>query len=373
MKNKDRMTAILITVLSVLTALPSGILIAYIGFKSGIGVLMIYITFVLSVAIAMILQTAIHEAGHMVFGLLTGFRFISYRILSYIVIRENDRLKLSRFAIPGTLGQCLMGTPVDKDKKPYFLYNAGGVIFNLISACICYPLSLLVSNPYLAICLAVNGMYALISLFSNAIPFKGNGVANDGMNILEMTKYPDTIDCFYRMLDFYEMMNSGGRSRDIPEDVLDLRESTLTTGGLGASNIIYLENKLMDEHRFTEAEELIKDAYEKEYPLLDYHKCLLNLDQKYLDMLKCGFEDFSDKKMLKFIDSSKARMLSVVRYLYAKALYQNDRKEADNQLKTFELLEKDYPFKGECKSEKELMEIAEEKLGQTDIINKETL
>ena len=42
--------------------------------------------------VGMYLQIAVHEAGHLVFGLLTGYRFCSYRLGSFMLIRENGRL-----------------------------------------------------------------------------------------------------------------------------------------------------------------------------------------------------------------------------------------------------------------------------------------
>ncbi|MBR4421095.1 MAG: hypothetical protein IKS69_01000, partial [Erysipelotrichaceae bacterium] len=52
----------------------------------------------------------------------------------------------------------------------------------------------------------------------------------------------------------------------------------------------------------------------------------------------------------------------VIRYLYARALYLKDEKEADKNLQVFASLQKDYPFQGEYQSEKEFMERAEAKL-----------
>ncbi|MBR2577316.1 MAG: hypothetical protein IKE38_00135 [Erysipelotrichaceae bacterium] len=367
MTKKDKAVQITIGVISALIALPSGMLIGIISYRTSSNLLVLYVFFLLSMAIAVMLQTAIHEAGHMVMGLLTGFRFLSYRVMSLILMKENGRLRLRRYSIPGTLGQCLMGTPVSRDKKPFFLYNAGGVIFNLISACICYPIAFRSMNAALAIIAAVNGMYALIMFFGNGIPYRGNGVANDGKNIQEMCRHPETVDSFYRMLDFNEMMADGARSRDIDETALDMRESTLCSGSIGASNIIYLENKLMDEHRFEEAEDLINESLAKEYPMTDVHLFMLQIDQKYIGMLRGEFEDFTDKKLLKYIEVAKTTAPSVVRYLYTKALYQNDAAEAEKQLRVFEALEKNHPYQGEYQGERELMAIAQEKFSSKDV------
>jgi len=47
----------------------------------------------------------LHEAGHLVFGLMTGYRFSSFRILSFMWVKENDKIKLRRLSLAGTGGQ----------------------------------------------------------------------------------------------------------------------------------------------------------------------------------------------------------------------------------------------------------------------------
>ncbi|MBR4461699.1 MAG: hypothetical protein IKS51_03865 [Erysipelotrichaceae bacterium] len=364
MNKKNKKNRLLMGILLMLGCLPSGLLIGIIGYKAGIDIFPIYLLFLLSMGIALVLQTALHEAGHMVFGLLTGFRFLSYRVLSMILSKEDGKLKLGRFSIPGTVGQCLMGTPTDREKKPYYLYNAGGLIFNFIFMVINYLIAFLSRNPYLAIFAAANAMYDLIMLIGNGIPFDGTGIANDGMNIREMKRHPVAIDTFYNILDSNELMSKGARARDIPEEAIDLREETLHTGSIGTSNLLWKENKLMDEHRFNEAEAFIKEILSKDYPLLDYHKKMLLLDQKYIDCLNGCFEDITDKQTLKYLEGARKSALSVIRYFYVRALYLKDEKELEKSRQAFITLEKGYPFKGEYQTEKELMEIAEEKLRQ---------
>lgn len=47
---------------------------------------------------------AIHEAGHLIFGLLTGYGFSSYRLGSFMLLKENGKLRFRRLSIPGTGG-----------------------------------------------------------------------------------------------------------------------------------------------------------------------------------------------------------------------------------------------------------------------------
>ena len=93
---------------------------------------------------AALIQIIIHEAGHLVFGLLTGYRFCSFRVFSLMWIRENGKIRLKRMSLAGTGGQCLMGPPELSDgKMPVMLYNFGGAILNLVSAALFLGLSFL--------------------------------------------------------------------------------------------------------------------------------------------------------------------------------------------------------------------------------------
>lgn len=77
--------------------------------------------------LAIILQIIIHEAGHLIGGILTGYKFSSFRIFNFMFIKENDKLKLKKLSLAGTGGQCLMSPPeFIEGKVPYILYNLGG-------------------------------------------------------------------------------------------------------------------------------------------------------------------------------------------------------------------------------------------------------
>ena len=85
--------------------------------------------------LAVFVQIILHEGGHLIFGLATGYRFVSFRIGSLTLIKEKGKFRFKRFSISGTGGQCLLSPP-DKpyEQLPYFWYNAGGVLMNLLTA-----------------------------------------------------------------------------------------------------------------------------------------------------------------------------------------------------------------------------------------------
>ena len=40
--------------------------------------------------ISFILQVIVHEAGHLVFGLLSGYKFISFRVFDFKIIKDEN-------------------------------------------------------------------------------------------------------------------------------------------------------------------------------------------------------------------------------------------------------------------------------------------
>ena len=84
------------------------------------------------------LQLILHEAGHLVCGLATGYGFVSFRIGSWMLIRRDGKLRWCRFSLPGTGGQCLLSPPPWREEGfPVFAYNLGGPSVNLITAALC--------------------------------------------------------------------------------------------------------------------------------------------------------------------------------------------------------------------------------------------
>ena len=74
-------------------------------------------------------QLILHEAGHLVCGLISGYRFSSFRVGSLMLFQEGKRLRFKTLSIAGTGGQCLMLPPqCDDTPIPFRLYLLGGVL-----------------------------------------------------------------------------------------------------------------------------------------------------------------------------------------------------------------------------------------------------
>ena len=88
---------------------------------------------ILGIMLSLYVSIIIHEGGHLVFGLLSGYGFSSFRIGNFMWIKQDGKIKLRRLSLAGTGGQCLMTPPEEKNGKiPVVLYNLGGVIANIL-------------------------------------------------------------------------------------------------------------------------------------------------------------------------------------------------------------------------------------------------
>ena len=79
---------------------------------------------------AYFLQIIIHESGHLIFGLLTGYRFSSFRIGSVILTKDGGKFRIGSFSMAGTAGQCLLYPNEGEEKIPY----VGVAAFALMAA-----------------------------------------------------------------------------------------------------------------------------------------------------------------------------------------------------------------------------------------------
>ena len=100
--------------------------------------LMYFLVLAISIYASFLVHIVLHEAGHLVCGLISGYRFLFFRIYSLMLVKNEGKLRLKKFKIAGTAGQCIMLPPdgTAYEEIPFFLYNSGGVLSNLIFSAI---------------------------------------------------------------------------------------------------------------------------------------------------------------------------------------------------------------------------------------------
>ena len=152
--------------------------------SEGLTVLLVSIAVFL---VSLFLLVILHEAGHLAFGLMSGYRFVSFRIFNFTFIKLDGRLRVKRFSVAGTGGQCLL-TPPDKplSEIPIFWYHLGGVAANILALLLVSPLLCLDLPPLMRTSLVIFCLTDLFLILTNGIPMRLGGIANDAHNVLEL-------------------------------------------------------------------------------------------------------------------------------------------------------------------------------------------
>ncbi|NLP35712.1 MAG: hypothetical protein GX359_11095 [Clostridiales bacterium] len=221
------------------------------------------------------LHIILHEAGHLVFGLLTGYRFLSFRIFSITFIKKDGRIHLKKYSIKGTAGQCLMYPPEKKEDGsfPYILYNLGGGISNLIfSIPVLIPAALTDNGFVRALCLTWAFMGIILAL-TNLIPMTF-GVQNDGKNLKSIHKDPNMREVFYLQLKINSEMSDGKQIQEYSPDIFKLPE------GIDDTDMLTMYSRMMEYYQqlafnnFNSAKALLAKMEEK---LDKYQPTILNM------------------------------------------------------------------------------------------------
>lgn len=336
---------------------------------SGMELLYLYIQLIIYMCLAVYLQMVMHEFGHFVFGLLTGYRFTSFRIGSFMWMKQDEKIRFFRMSVAGTGGQCLMAPPdMVNGKMPYVLYNLGGSIMNMFTALLFLAFYFLGREiPYISIFFLITSIFGAAFALGNGIPMQMGVVNNDGYNAMSLGKSLAAIHSFWVQLKTNEMLTKGVRVKDMPEEWFSIPEDKDLMNGVTATMAVYYGNRLMDSHCFTEASAFIDTLISKETAIVGLFKGLLVCDRIY-----CALISGSDTEITEIIEKlyTKAHKqfikqmhnnISVIRTKYALALlYEKDRHKAELMQKQFEKYAKKYPYVCDIESERELMEIVRE-------------
>jgi hypothetical protein len=300
----------------------------------------------------------IHEAGHLVFGLMTGYSFISFRIGSTTLIIENKRLKLRKYNIPGTAGQCLMLPPAAKENKcPFVLYNLGGSLMNFIIALLGIMIVVFVKQlvfPLNAI-LVLAGSGGILAGLTNIIPMKLSGVPNDGYNVLSMLRDEDARKSFYAQLRANGLQSLGTRIKEMPLEMFMLKEGADLSNPLNTGSRLLEYVWHLDNLDFVSAKQCINSFIPNIDKVAVLYKNEINCERIFLELIgdcdKALIDNLLDKKLKKYIKAAKY-MLSKKRLLMAyEAFYNKDETMALNYYEELKSLSDNYSVKGEADME----------------------
>ena len=317
---------------------------------------------------AIIVQIVIHEAGHLLFGLATGYRFNSFRIFNLMWIKENSGIRFRRMSLSGTGGQCLMNPPDLTDgKMPVMLYNYGGVILNTVSVPLFVVLALLCpAGSFGRPALLLSAVIGLSYAFVNGFPLGVGLVNNDGKNALDASRSPEALRAFWIQMKANEMTSKGARLREMPDEWFVLPSDEAMKNSIIAVVGALACSREMDAHRFEQADRLMAGMLSKQNGIVGLHRAMMNCDRIFVRLIRQNSPEvvarLLSKEQKKIMKANRAYP-SVLRTEYALALLRDgDLEKAAGVRKKFEQTAASYPYPVEIEGERELMDIAEEKV-----------
>jgi len=313
--------------------------------------------------VAIVLHIILHEGGHLLMGFATGYRFISFRIASIALIHKEGKIKIRRFKLAGTGGQCLMSPPdMAPEKVPFFWYNAGGVLMNLVFALLPLFLLLACDMPMWLEMLCM--MMTIVGLFlalANGIPMRPGGMQNDAMNILTLYRNPQKRKDFIRQLQIAAEVTAGKRLIEIPAEWFDADKVDDYKDLLRLASRMNFQARLIDEGRFMDAQLSVEDLVEhfSELPMLAQQE--LAGEYVFTELLTKGrkevIEKYWTKQLEQYVKAGARYSSGKQRILFAYALYVEKNNDEAMRIYNDTLAQKcDYLIEGEVKGDLALME-----------------
>ena len=223
-----------------------------------------------AVLLAAVLSIIIHEGGHLVAGLLTGYKFVSFRFFNWTLIRKDGRLQWRNFELEGTGGQCLMAPP-DKPLEEIDTrwYNAGGVLANVVTTLLAIVLIWACDLPdWLDILLGLMALFGVFFALTNGIPMKLGGVANDGYNLLQLEKDQATKQTFGNVLELNARNQGGETYGQMPERLFNIPDPIDWKNPMHAVAVLASATRKQALHQWEESYHQLTEAYHHKSEIL---------------------------------------------------------------------------------------------------------
>lgn len=322
---------------------------------------------VVLIYIIILIHIIIHEAGHLFFGKISGYSFVSFRIGKSMLISDGRGVKFKKYTVVGTMGQCLMMPPESHDYNyPYILYNLGGSLANIILALFSLFLyRILPETQYLSSILINLFIIGTIFALINGIPLNIGGMNNDGYNVVCLIKDREARRAVWLQLYINGLIIRGTRLRDMPEDWFQLPKNGNLNNPLICTIGVLKNNYLCDKKQFDDAKRMAQFLLQNAPGMLDVHKKELLCDLLFYEIMgPCRSEEIDKiytKQLKKYIKATSS-YLARRRLLYAyELLVKKNKEQAQKQLREFEKATKTYPYTAEIEGERELIALVNKK------------
>ena len=317
----------------------------------------IMLTSFASFFIALFLQIILHEGGHLVCGLATGYTFVSFRIGNLTLIRKDGKFLFKRFSIAGTGGQCLLAPP----HKPLneistAWYNMGGALANLLSATIALiPIFCIHGMPSSVITFLV--IFSIIGYFlalTNGIPLKLGGIGNDADNMRLLLKNAESKQALVTQLQVNALLQEGVRLKDMPAEWFREEVTTDYKDALQVSVHLMIASRYEDRGDIDKAYTLFNNCMQHKDELIGLFVKEVSCELLLIALMKGDAEQVNalyTEDIKTYINQYKKVMSGKQVLLCALALYnENDKAKAKKIYETLCRESNKYLMQGEVRT-----------------------
>lgn len=206
------------------------------------------------------LSIFLHELGHLVMGLLTGYTFSSFRVGSFMLVKNDEKFEIKRHNVTSTLGQCLM-VPPSEEPLPIFWYSVGGILFQGIY-CLILLLILIFLTKDITVILGLIMLIVFngISIITNWIPIKI--ISNDGSNYKLARDNEKSREVFRQILIMETKLTKGVKLTDMDLEIL-YQNALDMEDRLQIGSLVYIIDQMILKIELDEAIILINKVSEK--------------------------------------------------------------------------------------------------------------
>lgn len=316
------------------------------------------------------INICLHEIGHMIFGLISGYEFSSLRFGKLMLAKENGKLRFCKYDMPGTGGQCIMTAPkVDAEKMPVVLYNLGGLVMNLVVLLIGIIVFVIVSDSHFVVGMIflMFAMTSLVILITNGLPFTQMGT--DGANTIILLKDKFSREAFRNQLEVVRYLSQNYSVREMPEELFLFDKQIPMTNPLITAQAVSCFNYHSVIGKYQEAKEMASYILENARSINSLHEKILYGERLFITIvIDKDMEAAKEQFILYKKELEKtAGFISIQRVLYAYyTLVQPSEKKASQYARLFENSVKNYPYPKDAAIEKEQFDMVAEVLKEKE-------
>ena len=337
---------------------------------SNVNILLMIFVLIISLVVSYYCHIIVHELGHIIMGKLTGYHFHSYRIFSIMILKEDGKWKIKKYAAPGSLGQAIMIPPEKKEGKyPWFLYNAGGGLINIILGLMVLVIYIFAPDLPVIIDVVLYSFFMIGILlgFMNLFPLPFTLMMNDGSCMVTLHKDEIARDCFYKQLYTVGQLAQNKSYKDMPLEYYQLPE------GANYENLLISSRKIHELEYYYDIEDYssaIKLLNETVYipGIAKGLRLSLELERLFFECMheprKDIVEQICTKELLGLLLQGRDMVDMQRIHMAYEGLYNKNYEKANMHYeRAMKLLEK-YPMNGIANIERRFLKMVKDKIGK---------